>query len=76
MGAPRPRAGAETLEALVAAAAHDIRSPLTAMKGFGYALGKRWDDMTDDQRDLMLTGIVHDADRMDTIVRHSSTRRA
>jgi signal transduction histidine kinase len=25
--------------------------------------------MTDDQRDLMLNGIVHDADRMDTIVR-------
>jgi K+-sensing histidine kinase KdpD len=25
--------------------------------------------MTDEQRDLMLTGIVHDADRMDTIVR-------
>jgi TrmH family RNA methyltransferase len=65
----RRRAPAETLEALVAAAAHDIRSPLTAMKGFGYALGKRWVDMTDDQRDLMLTGIVHDADRMDTIVR-------
>jgi signal transduction histidine kinase len=39
------------------------------MKGFGYALGKRWADMTDEQRDLMLTGIVHDADRMDTIVR-------
>ena len=66
----RARAPAETLEALVAAAAHDIRSPLTAMKGFGYALGKRWEDMTDDQRDLMLTGIVYDADRMDTIVRH------
>jgi TrmH family RNA methyltransferase len=65
----RGRAPAETLEALVAAAAHDIRSPLTAMKGFGYALGKRWTDMTAEQRDLMLTGIVHDADRMDTIVR-------
>jgi TrmH family RNA methyltransferase len=65
----RGRAPAETLEALVAAAAHDIRSPLTAMKGFGYALGRRWADMTDEQRDLMLTGIVHDADRMDTIVR-------
>ena len=65
----RGRASAETLEALVAAAAHDIRSPLTAMKGFGYALAKRWVDMTDDQRDLMLTGIVHDADRMDTIIR-------
>ncbi|MDQ4108611.1 MAG: HAMP domain-containing histidine kinase [Actinomycetota bacterium] len=39
------------------------------MKGFGYALGRRWVDMTDDQRDLMLDGIVHDADRMDAIVR-------
>jgi RNA methyltransferase, TrmH family len=57
------------LETMIAAAAHDIRSPLTAMKGFGYALEKRWDQMTDDQRALMLQGIVHDADRMDTILR-------
>jgi signal transduction histidine kinase len=39
------------------------------MKGFGYALGKRWVDMTPGQRDLMLDGILHDVDRMDTIVR-------
>jgi TrmH family RNA methyltransferase len=65
----RGRSAAETLAVLVGAGAHDIRSPLTAMKGFGYALGKRWVDMTEDQRDLMLNGIVHDADRMDTIVR-------
>ena len=58
----------ESLETLIAAAAHDIRSPLTAMKGFGYALEKRWPDMTDEQRELMLTGIVHDADRMDQIL--------
>ena len=58
----------ESLETLIAAAAHDIRSPLTAMKGFGYALEKRWTDMTDEQRALMLTGIVHDADRMDQIL--------
>jgi len=57
------------LEALIAAAAHDIRSPLTAMKGFGYVLEKRWQQLDDDQRDLMLRGIVHDADRMDQIVR-------
>jgi signal transduction histidine kinase len=38
------------------------------MKGFGYALEKRWPDMTDEQRALMLTGIVHDADRMDQIL--------
>jgi len=65
----RGRTSADTLEELVAAAAHDIRSPLTAMKGFGYALGKRWVDMTADQRDLMLGGILYDVDRMDTIVR-------
>jgi RNA methyltransferase, TrmH family len=61
--------GGHALETLIAAAAHDIRSPLTAMKGFGYALEKRWTTMTDDQRALMLSGIVHDADRMDQIVR-------
>jgi TrmH family RNA methyltransferase len=57
------------LETLIAAAAHDIRSPLTAMKGFGYALERRWAQMPDDQRELMLRGILHDADRMDQIVR-------
>jgi TrmH family RNA methyltransferase len=57
------------LETIVAAAAHDIRSPLTAMKGFGYALEKRWDAMTEEQRAMMLQGIVYDADRMDTILR-------
>ena len=58
-----------SLETIVAAAAHDIRSPLTAMKGFGYALEKRWDAMSDEQRTMMLRGIVYDADRMDTILR-------
>jgi TrmH family RNA methyltransferase len=68
--ARRQRQGArEALETIVAASAHDIRSPLTAMKGFGYALEKRWDTMTDEQRVMMLQGIVYDADRMDTIVR-------
>jgi RNA methyltransferase, TrmH family len=61
-------AGTE-LETLIAAAAHDIRSPLTAMKGFGYALERRWSDMNDEQRALMLAGIVHDADRMDQTLR-------
>ena len=67
--ARRERRGAQALETLIAAAAHDIRSPLTAMKGFGYALEKRHEQMTDEQRSMMLQGIVHDADRMDTILR-------
>ncbi len=67
--ARRSSGGGTSLETIVAAAAHDIRSPLTAMKGFGYALEKRWDTMTDEQRTMMLRGIVYDADRMDTILR-------
>jgi TrmH family RNA methyltransferase len=58
-----------SLQAMIAAAAHDLRSPLTALKGFGYALEKRWDEMDPDQRGAMLRGIVADADRMDTLVR-------
>lgn len=57
------------LETLIAAAAHDIRSPLTAMKGFGYALSTRWEQMTAEQRELMLRGIVYDTDRLNAIVR-------
>ena len=67
--ARRRRSGRVALETIVAAAAHDIRSPLTAMKGFGYALEKRWESMTEEQRAMMLQGIVFDADRMDTILR-------
>jgi TrmH family RNA methyltransferase len=57
------------LEAVIAAAAHDIRSPLTAMKGFAFALSRRYDSMTAEQRQLMFRGIAHDADRMDAIIR-------
>jgi TrmH family RNA methyltransferase len=67
--ARRRRSGTVALETIVAAAAHDIRSPLTAMKGFGYALEKRWESTTEEQRTLMLRGIVYDADRMDAILR-------
>ena len=67
--ARRRSSAGEALEAMITAAAHDIRSPLTAMKGFGYALEKRSGQMTDEQRQIMLHGIVHDADRMDTILR-------
>jgi K+-sensing histidine kinase KdpD len=39
------------------------------MKGFGYALASRWEQMPDDQRDLMLQGIVYDTDRLNGILR-------
>jgi TrmH family RNA methyltransferase len=57
------------LETIIASAAHDIRTPLTAMKGFGHALSTRWREMTDEQRQLMLAGIVYDTDRLNGILR-------
>jgi len=57
------------LETIIAAAAHDIRSPLTAMKGIGHALATRWDQMTPQDRDLMLQGIQYDTDRLNAILR-------
>ena len=69
MGPPAARGPRAVLETIIAAAAHDIRSPLTAMKGFGHALATRWDQMTDEQRELMFAGIVYDTDRLNSIVR-------
>jgi TrmH family RNA methyltransferase len=57
------------LETVIASAAHDIRSPLTAMKGFGFTLASRWDSMSDEQRQTMLRGIIYDTERMDSIVK-------
>jgi K+-sensing histidine kinase KdpD len=57
------------LETIIAAAAHDIRSPLTALKGIGHALATRWEQMTPQDRELMLRGIQFDTDRLNAILR-------
>jgi TrmH family RNA methyltransferase len=57
------------LETVIASAAHDIRSPLTAMKGFSETLERRWEQMSAEQRSIMLAGIVYDTDRLNMIVR-------
>jgi TrmH family RNA methyltransferase len=53
---------------VVAGAAHDIRSPLTALKGFSSTLLSRWERLTDEQRLMMVRGIAQDAARMELIV--------
>jgi signal transduction histidine kinase len=49
---------------LVSTVAHEIRSPLTTVKGFTATLLAKWDRFTDDQRRTMLAAINADADRV------------
>jgi RNA methyltransferase, TrmH family len=61
--------GGPTLASIIAGAAHDIRSPLTAVKGFGSTLLKRWPEMSDEQRELMLEAVVFDAERLNMSIK-------
>src|SRR5947207_15511108 len=56
------------LAALVAGAAHDIRSPLTAVRGFATTLLSKWSGMRDEDREAMLGAIAADAGRMNSVL--------
>src|SRR5438270_2775707 len=66
----RRHGGPGALESVIASAAHDIRSPITTLGGFALTLLNRWPAMSDEQRELMLKGIVFDAERMNLKVKH------
>jgi TrmH family RNA methyltransferase len=61
-------AGADVLARIVAGAAHDIRSPLTAIKGFTGTLLSRWERLDDEQRLAMIEGVAGDGFRMEAII--------
>ena len=49
---------------LVSTVAHELRSPLTSVKGFTATLLAKWDRFDDEQKKLMLRTVNADADRV------------
>ena len=49
---------------LVSTVSHELRSPLTSVKGFTKTLLVKWDRFTDEQRKQMLATVHEDADRV------------
>jgi signal transduction histidine kinase len=53
---------------LVATVAHELRSPLTGVKGFVATLLSKWDKLNDAQKRLMLETVNADADRLTRLI--------
>ncbi|WP_059008505.1 sensor histidine kinase [Streptomyces specialis] len=53
---------------LIATVAHELRSPLTSVKGFTATLLDKWERFTDDQKRLMLQTVDGDADRVTRLI--------
>ena len=65
----RPREVQERSRAnLVSTVAHELRSPLTSVKGFTATLLAKWDRFDDEHKKLMLTTVNADADRVTRLI--------
>ncbi|MEY2425813.1 MAG: hypothetical protein QOI61_1385 [Actinomycetota bacterium] len=62
--ADRSTAGIE----IVSTVSHELRSPLTSVKGYTSLLLNRWDRLADDQKKMMLEQVHHDADRVTRLI--------
>ncbi|MBI2709907.1 MAG: HAMP domain-containing histidine kinase [Actinobacteria bacterium] len=66
-GSDRPQAHTDALD-VVAMVSHELRSPLTSIKGFTALLLNRWERLADDQKLDLLRQVNHDADRVARLV--------
>ncbi len=53
---------------IVSVVSHELRSPLTSVKGYTSLLLNRWDRLADDQKRMMLEQVHHDADRVTRLI--------
>lgn len=53
---------------IVSTVSHELRSPLTSVKGYTSLLLSRWDRIADDQKKEMLEQVKHDADRVHRLI--------
>jgi signal transduction histidine kinase len=53
---------------IVSTVSHELRSPLTSVKGYTSLLLSRWDRIADDQKKEMLEQVMHDADRVHRLI--------
>ncbi len=53
---------------VISTVSHELRSPLTSVKGYTSLLLSRWDRLGDDQKRAMLEQVHHDADRVTRLV--------
>ena len=67
--AARQRRGREDdLATLIGASVHDLRLPLTAIKGFASTLVDRWDQFEEAARRELVSGMLLDLDRMAAMI--------
>ncbi|MEA2686629.1 MAG: hypothetical protein QOE93_1824 [Actinomycetota bacterium] len=66
-GARRRQAAIQGIE-VISTVSHELRSPLTSVKGYTSLLLNRWDRLADEQKLMMLEQVHHDADRVTRLV--------
>jgi signal transduction histidine kinase len=66
-GRRRRHRGAAAIE-IISTVSHELRSPLTSIKGYTSLLVNRWDRLDDAQKRMMLDQVHHDADRVSRLI--------
>lgn len=67
-GPRRSADGEPTGVEVVSTVSHELRSPLTSVKGYTSLLLNRWERIADEQKRTMLEQVHHDADRVTRLI--------